>query len=88
MLFGAVWFLTSRRTKGKAGELMVGLVLRGLGSREYRVLNNIYLPLPDGTTSRAETYICSEQMYARRELAIRYRDFAPDWDLAAKEGRR
>ena len=26
VLFGAVWFLTSRRTKGRAGELMVGLV--------------------------------------------------------------
>ena len=35
----------------------------------------------EGEEGRAETYICSEQMYARRELAIRYKDFAPDWDL-------
>ena len=35
----------------------------------------------EGEEVRAETYICSEQMYARRELAIRYKDFAPDWDL-------
>ena len=59
MLFGVVWFLTSRRTKGRAGELMVGLVLRGLGSREYRVLNNIYLPLPDGTTSQIDHIVVS-----------------------------
>ena len=54
MLFGAVWFLTSRRTKGMAGEWMVGFALRGLDSREYRVLNNIYLPLPDGMTSQID----------------------------------
>ena len=35
----------------------------------------------EGEEVRAETYIYSEQMYARRELAIRYKDFAPDWDL-------
>ena len=35
----------------------------------------------EGEEVRAETYICSEQMYARRELAIRYKDFTPDWDL-------
>ena len=35
----------------------------------------------EGEEVRAETYICSEQMYVRRELAIRYKDFAPDWDL-------
>ena len=35
----------------------------------------------EGEEVRAETYICSEQMYARRELAIRYKDFDPDWDL-------
>ena len=35
----------------------------------------------EGEEVRAEMYICSEQMYVRRELAIRYKDFAPDWDL-------
>ena len=35
----------------------------------------------EGEEVRAEMYICSEQMYARRELAIRYKDFTPDWDL-------
>ena len=59
MLLGALWFFTSRRTKGKAGEWMVGLALRGLGSREYRVLNNIYLPLPDGTTSQIDHIVVS-----------------------------
>ena len=59
MLVVAVWFLTSRRTKGMAGEWMVGLALRGLDSREYRVLNNIYLPLPDGTTSQIDHIVVS-----------------------------
>jgi hypothetical protein len=35
----------------------------------------------EGEEVRAEMYICSEQMYVRRALAIRYKDFAPDWDL-------
>ena len=35
----------------------------------------------EGEEVRAEAYICSEQMYVRRELAIRCKDFAPDWDL-------
>ena len=58
-LFGTVWFLTSRRTKGKAGEWVVGFALRGLDSREYRVLNDIYLPLPDGTTSQIDHIVVS-----------------------------
>ena len=70
MLFGAVWFLTSRRTKGRAGELMVGLVLRGLGSREYRVLNNIYLPLPDGTTSQIDHIVVSRYVGKEGQVCI------------------
>ena len=35
----------------------------------------------EGEEVRAETYICTEQMYARRELVIRCKDFAPGWDL-------
>ena len=35
----------------------------------------------EGEDVRAEESVCSEQMYARRELAIRYKGFAPDWDL-------
>lgn len=35
----------------------------------------------EGEDVQAEESVCSEQMYARRELAIRYKCFAPDWDL-------
>ena len=35
----------------------------------------------EGENVRAEVYARSGQMYVRRELAIRYKDFASDWDL-------
>ena len=35
----------------------------------------------EGEEVRSEMYVCSEQAYMHRELAISYKDFVPDWDL-------
>ena len=45
--------------KGNAGEAHVAEVLLGL-PREYRVLNGVYLPLPDGTTTQIDHVVVSE----------------------------
>ena len=45
--------------KGKAGETHVAEVLLGL-PREYRVLNGVYLPLSDGTTTQIDHVVVSE----------------------------
>ena len=57
---GVAWkFMVSPRTKGKAGEWLMIYLLRKLDRRQYRVLNDIYLPKPDGTTSQIDHIVVS-----------------------------
>ena len=45
--------------KGWLGERMVAWMLRKLDPRQYRVLNDIYLPRPDGTTTQIDHIVVS-----------------------------
>lgn len=57
-LFAPWW--NSPTQKGKRGEkLVAGRLRRGL-SDEYRILNDIYLPLPDGTTTQIDHIVVSQ----------------------------
>lgn len=48
-----LWW-NSPKQKGKRGEkLVAGRLRKGLPD-EYRILNDIYLPLPDGTTTQID----------------------------------
>lgn len=50
----------SSRTKGWFGEKMISFMLRQLDARQYRLLNNIYLPRPDGTTTQIDHLVVSQ----------------------------
>lgn len=51
--------LTSAKVKGAGGELLAKMALkRGLGG-DYVVLNDVYLPLPDGTTTQIDHVVVS-----------------------------
>lgn len=54
-----LWW-NSPKQKGKRGEkLVAGRLRRGLPD-EYRILNDIYLPLPDGTTTQIDHIVVSQ----------------------------
>ena len=53
-------WLSSPKQKGKRGEkLVAGRLRKGLPD-EYRILNDIYLPLPDGTTAQIDHIVVSK----------------------------
>jgi DNA-directed RNA polymerase subunit RPC12/RpoP len=54
------WWWNSPKRKGARGEkLVAGRLRKGLPD-EYRILNDIYLPLPDGTTTQIDHVIVSQ----------------------------
>ena len=54
-----MWW-NSPKQKGKRGEkLVAGRLRKGLPD-EYRILNDIYLPLPDGTTTQFDHIVVSQ----------------------------
>ena len=54
-----LWW-NSPKQKGKRGEkLVAGRLRKGLPD-EYRILNDIYLPLPDGTTTQVDHIVVSQ----------------------------
>ena len=54
------WWWNSPKQKGKRGEkLVAGRLRKGLPD-EYRILNDIYLPLPDGTTTQIDHIVVSQ----------------------------
>ena len=70
MLWGALFLVialklfflwwNSPKQKGKRGEkLVAGRLRKGLPD-EYRILNDIYLPLPDGTTTQIDHVVVSQ----------------------------
>ena len=70
MLWGAIflvialklffWWWNSPKRKGARGEkLVAGRLRKGLPD-EYRILNDIYLPLPDGTTTQIDHIVVSQ----------------------------
>lgn len=50
----------SPKQKGKRGEKLVASRLRKGLSDEYRILNDVYLPLPDGTTTQIDHIVVSQ----------------------------
>jgi len=55
-----VWFNSPKR-KGARGERIVAERLKsGLPDGEYKLLNDLYLPLPDGTTTQIDHIIVSQ----------------------------
>ena len=70
MLWGAIflvialklffWWWNSPKRKGARGEkLVAGRLRKGL-PEEYLILNDIYLPLPDGTTTQIDHIVVSQ----------------------------
>ena len=69
MLWGAIflvivlklffWWWNSPKQKGKRGEKLVAGRLRKELPDEYRILNDIYLTLPDGTTTQIDHIVVS-----------------------------
>ena len=54
------WWWNSPKRKGARGEkLVAGRLRKGL-PEEYLILNDIYLPLPDGTTTQIDHVIVSQ----------------------------
>ena len=54
------WWWNSPKRKGARGEkLVAGRLRKGLPD-EYRILNDIYLPLPDGTTTQIDHIVVSQ----------------------------
>ena len=53
------WF-NSPKQKGARGERLVAARLRSGLPAEYRMLNDVYLPLPDGTTTQIDHIIISQ----------------------------
>ena len=53
-----LWW-NSPKQKGKSGEKLVAGRLRNGLPDEYRILNDIYLPLPDGTTTQIDHIVVS-----------------------------
>ena len=54
-----LWW-NSPKQKGKRGEKLVAGRLRKWLPDEYRILNDIYLPLPDGTTTQIDHVVVSQ----------------------------
>ena len=54
-----MWW-NSPRQKGIRGERLVAKRLRNGLPEEYRILNDIYLPLPDGTTTQIDHSVVSQ----------------------------
>ena len=54
------WWWNSPKQKGKRGEKLVAGRLRDGLSEEYLILNDIYLPLPDGTTTQIDHVVVSQ----------------------------
>ena len=54
-----LWW-NSPKQKGKRGEKLVAERLRKGLPDEYRILNDIYLPLPDGTTTQIDHIVVSQ----------------------------
>ena len=54
-----LWW-NSPSQKGKRGERLVAMRLRKGLSDEYLILNDIYLPLPDGTTTQIDHIVVSQ----------------------------
>lgn len=52
-------FLDSAKGTGWFGERIVAFLLRRLDQNQYRRLHNIYLPLPDGTTTQIDHIVVS-----------------------------
>ena len=59
VLMAVVKVMAHPKFKGWFGERMVAGALRKLDPRQYRVLNDIYLPLPDGTTTQIDHIVVS-----------------------------
>ena len=59
VLMAVVKVMAHPKFKGWFGECMVAGVLRKLDPRHYRVLNDIYLPRPDGTTTQIDHIVVS-----------------------------
>lgn len=51
--------LSGPRFRGWCGERMVAFCLQKLDPQRYCVLNNIYLPMPDGTTTQIDHIVVS-----------------------------
>ena len=54
-----MWW-NSPKQKGKRGEKLVAWRLRKGLPAEYRILNDIYLPLPDGMTTQIDHIVVSQ----------------------------
>lgn len=54
-----LWW-NSPKQKGKRGERLVAMRLRKGLPDEYLILNDIYLPLPDGTTTQIDHIVVSQ----------------------------
>ncbi len=59
VLMAVVKVMAHPKFKGWFGERMVAGALRKLDPRQYRVLNDIYLPKPDGTTTQIDHIVVS-----------------------------
>ena len=59
LLLAALKFLLMPKFKGWFGERLVARMLRKLDPQQYRVLNDIYLPKPDGTTAQIDHIVVS-----------------------------
>lgn len=53
-------FFNSPERKGARGERIVAERLRSGLSAEYKLLNDVYLPLPDGTTTQIDHIVVSQ----------------------------
>ena len=52
------WY--SPKQKGARGERLVAQRLRDGLPEEYRIMNDVYLPLPDGTTTQIDHIVVSQ----------------------------
>ena len=59
LLLAVLKLLFVPKFKGWFGERLVARMLRKLDSRQYRVLNDVYLPKPDGTTTQIDHIVVS-----------------------------
>lgn len=59
LLLAVLKLLLMPKFKGWFGERLVARMLRKLDPQQYRVLNNIYLPKPDGTTTQIDHVVVS-----------------------------
>ena len=55
-----VWAVARPRVRGALGEKLLAAILRkGLDASLYRMLNDVYLPLSDGTTTQIDHVVVS-----------------------------